>query len=100
MTYLLCYCNKQWPAWFLQDTNMPIKYGRILLFSRRIYEKRIRILKYDVFNTTEYYWSYLHINVRRCGNIYFIFDQVRRLMFVVVNFLVRSCSFGHLDLVK
>ena len=50
-------------------------------------------------NLTEikYFWSYSHGNVRRCGNNYYIFGQVRLCEFIghVQNF--PSYSFGHLE---
>ena len=44
--------------------------------------------------------SYSPVNVRRCGNIYYIFGHVQKLMFVLANFLVIFTHFGHLDSIK
>ena len=42
-----------------------------------------------------YFRSYSHVNDRRC-NIYYIFGQVQKLTFVIVNFSVMFTDFGHI----
>ena len=47
------------------------------------------------YQKCNYFWSYSHVNVLCCGNIYYIFDHVWRLTFVVVNFSVMFTNFSH-----
>ena len=44
------------------------------------------------------FWSNSPINVCH-GNIYYIFGHVRKVTFVIVNFLVMFTDFGHIHLV-
>ena len=43
--------------------------------------------------------SVCHVNVCCCGNIYYIFGHVQKLMFVIVNFSVMFTNFGHILLI-
>ena len=53
-------------------------------------------LKYHCLNYISDFRSYSPVYVRHCGNIYYIFGQVRRLMFVGVMFSVMFTDFGHI----
>ena len=56
-------------------TNVKTKYGRILLFARRIYEKRIRILKYDVFMKNVFSYVVKYEGLRKYVQIPYLFEN-------------------------
>ena len=54
-------------------------------------------LKYGcIWRKSNYFWSYSHVKVSRCCNIYYIFGHVLMLRFASVNFLVMFIKFDHI----
>ena len=81
-------------TWEKQPSSSVAKGERLIIKVCRF--RYIKVCRLKYFILFIYFWSYSHVKVSRCRNIYYIFGHVLMLRFVSVNFLVMFTKFGHI----